>query len=1140
MRIGRRRWSVAVPSVVALAFFASSFVVPNARSFSSSTAVPHQRLSFSSTSSVDSDASVFVMRSVLRHGGAAHRRFRPRPTDAVVARRPAWFTATTTTTTASSARSDADTRLFSALVEQHDAAPSPKTSDEWEKSSSSLSSEIPDEWRKDERDDGVHGSVNVDVDDDAPIDDPLFYGLRSRPVPDGNWNPHDPLRWTEDFGRRSPDETARLHELARLGEGDEGYVDPALYATTDDLDDVTVVRTVEEALIVLQKLTEAPTDDPNFFHACDTEVMQIDLSNVGPVGNGYVTCASVYSGPGFDYGLGKPPGGTLWIDNLDDAFGVLQVFKPWFEDERHKKVWHNYGFDRHVMWNEGIDCRGLGGDTMHMARLQNTARLLISDDPGRRGYSLEALTHDLLGRRKTPMKEIFGVKRLRKDGTEGSIVDLPPVEVLQRDPKFREQWIRYSTYDAEGTWYLRDALQTKLEGMTWTKDREHNLYKFYQLYLREFAEVLTDMERRGIRVDARNYLANVEQEARKDRDRHVRIFREWAATQIGPDGLALNVASSTQMCTFLFGGSENGKTKVLTETERTFRVPREELDEEALAALEERDRRKREGDPDLEEKDDIELMNLAQLKGLCKQFGLKVSGKKSELQDRVRGHLNFQSHNLNDDNNFSTMSLEDLQQACIARGLPSDTFDRAKLEKELVDDHSFTVELSSMEVSRDQDGYRRVSEALDAAARDNEELSVILEEMRVKAAKVPKHVDVTVRSIGMTPEKFTAGGAPSCTADVLRRLAGEPLPSRENEEPKYGTAYEFFHGGKAGHDACVALYSLTAVGSIDTMIANFLTSLQTLVDEQSRVHCALNINTETGRLSSRRPNLQNQPALEKDTYKIRQAFQSSPGNRLIVADYGQLELRLLASMTHCTSMIEAFQAGGDFHSRTALGMFKYIQEDVEEGGCLLEWDGEAHGGAAPTVPLLKDKYASERRKAKTLNFSIAYGKTAHGLSQDWGVTKKEAEEMLTAWYDSRPEVRDWQKKVKGYAKKHGITRTLMGRYRQLPGALTGNRRENGHAERASINTPIQGGAADVAMMAMIKINRSKTLERLGWILLMQIHDEVILEGPEETSEEAFEEVIRCMEEPWGFGLEKTRVPLLVDGSYTNTNWYDAK
>lgn len=322
------------------------------------------------------------------------------------------------------------------------------------------------------------------------------------------------------------------------------------------------------------------------------------------------------------------------------------------------------------------------------------------------------------------------------------------------------------------------------------------------------------------------------------------------------------------------------------------------------------------------------------------------------------------------------------------------------------------------------------------------------------------------------------------------------------------------------------------------MIANFLTSLQTLADEQDRVHCSLNLNTETGRLSSRRPNLQNQPALEKDKYKIRQAFQASPGNNLIVADYGQLELRILASITNCKSMIDAFDSGGDFHSRTALDMFPYVQQKVDSGECLLEWD---YSKGDPPKPLLKDLFASERRKAKTLNFSIAYGKTSHGLSQDWGVSIAEAEKMLQAWYEARPEVLKWQDATKATARREGITRTIMGRYRQLPDALPGGTRKLlGHSERASINTPIQGGAADIAMMAMIKINQSPKLQKMGWILLLQIHDEVILEGPEETAEEAFEEVLKCMQEPWVFGLEKMAVPLLVDGSWEHKTWYDAK
>lgn len=947
---------------------------------------------------------------------------------------------------------------------------------------------------------------------DKTDEEDVFKGLTSRPK--GNWNPKDPLEWCRDFGGRSEEIKQHLAPLIHLKPGDEGYFD----VSSCQVPGVTQVRSVQDARRVLNQLRQAP---PETIFACDTEVMEIDLKTVGPVGNGYVTCLSIYGGPTLQLGAGEP-GNALWIDNLDDACGVLQEFKDWLEDESVKKVWHNYGFDRHVLWNEGIDCLGFAGDTMHMARLQDTSRL----KGGAGGYSLEALTDSILGRRKKPMKEIFGVARLRKDGTPGSLIDIPPVEVLQRDPKFRSKWIMYSCYDSEGTWLLRKKLQELLEEMPWL--RQKNLYDYYVMHMRKFGEVLTDMERRGIRVDAKDYLANVEVQAREDRAFHLKKFRQWAQTQIGADGLALNPASSVQLCTFFFGGAVNSKTQEPTETVRVFKVPREEIPDDAMEAyLRQREQQQSEGvAPDEPKKDKFDGMKAKDLKKLCKEYGLKQSGKKSELQNRLRQHFLEPPQD-----DYAAMSEDDLRDACIARGL-SKTGKRKQLLNRLREDSDYTCQLLAASSPKDSDGYKKISEALERAAKSGGGvLREILAEMNEKAQAEPKYVDVTIQSIGMVPEKYTAGGAASVTADVLRKLAGDP------SEEIYGTAYEFFGGGDAGREACEAIDSLCSIGSIDTMIASFITSLQSLADSQSRVHCSLNLNTETGRLSSRRPNLQNQPALEKDKYKIRQAFQASPGNNLIVADYGQLELRLLASMTSCTSMIKAFAAGGDFHSRTALDMFDYVKEKVNEGECLLEWD---YADGDPPKPLLKDMFASERRHAKTLNFSIAYGKTAHGLSQDWGVTRQKAENMLQAWYKARPEVLKWQKDTKEFARRFGITRTLMGRYRQLPEALSNNRKLIGHAERASINTPIQGGAADVAMMAMNKINDSEKLKRLGWILLMQIHDEVILEGPEECAEEAFEEVTTLMQNPFVFGLEPTKVPLLVDGSCTHKTWYEAK
>jgi DNA polymerase-1 len=344
----------------------------------------------------------------------------------------------------------------------------------------------------------------------------------------------------------------------------------------------------------------------------------------------------------------------------------------------------------------------------------------------------------------------------------------------------------------------------------------------------------------------------------------------------------------------------------------------------------------------------------------------------------------------------------------------------------------------------------------------------------------------------------------------------------------------------------VSVDSLVNSSAIDTLLSNFIVPLQS--DDISkpnhtgvyRVHCSLNINTETGRLSARRPNLQNQPALEKDRYKVRKAFTAdvAAGRTLIVADYGQLELRILAHMAKCKSMIEAFKLGGDFHSRTALGMYDYIQDAIQKGDCLLEWDGGLDN--PPPAPLLKDMFANERRKAKVLNFSIAYGKTAHGLSKDWAVSLKEAEETVRRWYSDRPEVETWQAARREQAEREGYVGTLLGRRRNLPDARSKKQAVKAHALRAAINTPIQGSAADVATAAMLRINANEELRELGWRLLLQVHDEVILEGPQESAERAERIVVDCMRSPFSGAIANPLlVELAVDSKHATT-WYDAK
>ena len=242
--------------------------------------------------------------------------------------------------------------------------------------------------------------------------------------------------------------------------------------------------TIARALEILYDVNKNSTPAKTRYHACDTEVCDIDLKRVGPVGNGKVTCASIYSGPDVDFGAG--PGGVLWIDNLDEADSTLDGFKDFFVDEDQKKVWHNYSFDRAVLYNHKIDCKGFGGDTMHMSRLW---------DSSLKSYSLESLTNDYLDKKfqKEAMKSIFGRPELKKDGTEGKKIGLAPIEELQRMPETRNNFIKYSALDAMATWQLHSVMETNLRAMKWAKGK--SMMDFYQRYLVGFGEMLTDMER---------------------------------------------------------------------------------------------------------------------------------------------------------------------------------------------------------------------------------------------------------------------------------------------------------------------------------------------------------------------------------------------------------------------------------------------------------------------------------------------------------------------------------------------------------------------------------------------------------------------------------------------------------------------
>ena len=264
--------------------------------------------------------------------------------------------------------------------------------------------------------------------------------------------------------------------------------------------------------------------------------------------------------------------------------------------------------------------------------------------------------------------------------------------------------------------------------------------------------------------------------------------------------------------------------------------------------------------------------------------------------------------------------------------------------------------------------------------------------------------------------------------------------------------------------------------------------------------------TDTGRLSSREPNLQNIPIRREFGGQIRKMFVAPEGFVLVDADYSQIELRLLAHISKDENMIAAFQSGEDIHAVTASQVFGIPLEQVTR---------------------------LQRSHAKAVNFGIVYGISAYSLSQDIGVTQKEAKAYMDAYLEKYHGVRDYQQTIVARAKADGYVSTLFGRRRALPELKNSNFAVRSSGERVALNTPIQGTAADVIKLAMVRVWRRLKQEKLRAKLILQVHDELIAECPEDEAETVKAILIEEMQNAAEFS-----VPLLVDANI-GKSWAEA-
>lgn len=283
---------------------------------------------------------------------------------------------------------------------------------------------------------------------------------------------------------------------------------------------------------------------------------------------------------------------------------------------------------------------------------------------------------------------------------------------------------------------------------------------------------------------------------------------------------------------------------------------------------------------------------------------------------------------------------------------------------------------------------------------------------------------------------------------------------------------------------------------------------QNVNGKTGRVHTSFNqTGAATGRLSSSDPNLQNIPVRTPRGELIRACFVPSQGCRFIVADYSQIELRVLAHLSHDAAFIEAFRMGGDIHRQTGAIIFEVAPENV-----------------TPEM----------RARAKTINFATIYGQGPFSLAKQLGISQEEAKEFIRLYFDRFSGVRAFLDETVEQAKNLGYVETLFGRRRYIPELKDPNYNVRAFGERTAMNSPMQGSAADLIKVAMINLAAALERENLESAVLLQVHDELVIESPEPEVEQVCDTVRREME-----GAAKLDVPLLVDVG-VGSNWLDAK
>jgi DNA polymerase-1 len=428
---------------------------------------------------------------------------------------------------------------------------------------------------------------------------------------------------------------------------------------------------------------------------------------------------------------------------------------------------------------------------------------------------------------------------------------------------------------------------------------------------------------------------------------------------------------------------------------------------------------------------------------------------------------------------------------------------------------------------RKADALYKLKPILEKELKENEQeelyrdlempLSLVLGRMETTGVKVDKEQlqkmgeDLEIRLGNLEKKIHELAGtsfninSPKQLGEILFEKLG--LPPVKKTKTGYSTSADVLEKLAEDHEIVQYILHYRQLGKLNSTYIEGL--LKVTKEHTSKIHTRYNqALTQTGRLSSTDPNLQNIPIRLEEGRKIRKAFiPSVKGWKMLAADYSQIELRVLAHIAEDEKLIEAFKTDKDVHTKTAMDVFHVSEEEVT---------------------------SNMRRSAKAVNFGIVYGISDFGLSQSLGITRKEAGQFIERYLTSYPKVKEYMESIIEDAREKGYVSTLLHRRRYLPDLTSRNFNKRSFAERTAMNTPIQGTAADIIKKAMVEMAAKLEEEQLQSRMLLQVHDELIFEVPEEEVEKMMKLVPEVMEK-----AVELRVPLKADVSYGET-WYDAK